>query len=370
MPLFPPSFLEALREGHDLSRWPGILADPHREGLRDRVEQALAWAPSEVGDALWARLTSREPRDLFLGRALLWGAAAAGLAGAVPRAVLDDGSLKLEGEGGSFLLAPLVFHMDPHPRGDPTAVDSLIRTLEHSFAGRRYAVAIRKPVHADFDREAVARAVQLWILAVERGEWRGRHAIYDDEKISCELTLLETAPADIGDGLTFLVGPSASLERLAVIDGHLQAIARHHLDSNLPVIGLLVGEPRWGISRGYAQQLLYGTPDEVRTQANADTHVYRAAFLDEGFSLFADVQFRRLAALWWLEPSSTDPLGVVGYAHENPWAVGVEAAPAFPGTRFARAEVEAGTEARPGRMWMTWEGRRPTAWEEGGCIRT
>jgi len=370
MPLFAPPFLESLREGFDLSRWPGVLAAPGSESLRARVEQALNWAPKPVAEALRERLTSTEARDLFLGRALLWGACLAGQAGAVAREVLEDGSLRMASDDGEFLLAPLVFHMDPHPRGEPEAMQRLRRTLEQSFAGRRFAVAVRRAVQPDFDAEAVARAVHLWILAVERGEWRGRHAIYDDEKVSVELTLLDAQRVEPGHGLTFLVGPSSSLERLAVIDGHLQGIGRQHIDSGLPMVGLLVGEPRWGIARGYAAQLLYGTPDEVRAVSNAAEHQHRAAYLDEGFSLFADVQFRRLAALWWLEPAPDDPLGVVGHAHENPWAEQVQAVPHFPGSRFSRVEGQPGDEARPGRAWMRWTRRLPTTWREGPCTPT
>ena len=56
------------------------------------------------------------------------------------------------------------------------------------------------------DADSVQRAVTLWVRAVERGDWRGRHAVYDDERMSIELTLLEAPPHETGNGMTFVVG--------------------------------------------------------------------------------------------------------------------------------------------------------------------
>ncbi len=315
----------------------------------------------EVADPLAERLYGDDPKERSLGRALLWAACLAGLGGARPEAIEASGALRVATPEGSLLLAPLVLQTERHPRGRPEVVHRLIRALEQGFAGRRFALAIRRPVAPDFDPEAVSRAVQLWLMAVDRGEWRGRHAIYDDDHVAVELTLLDAVPTEPGRALTFLVGPSSSLERLGVLDGHLQAIARLHLDSGLPLVGVLVGDPRWGIARGYAGQLLYGTPDEVRGQCGEGASL-RAAYLHEGFSLFADAQFRRLAALWWLEPMPGDPLGVQGFAHENPWALAAGQVPSFPGARFARVAQPDGVQRRGDRAWMAWVGRGPTVW--------
>lgn len=351
MTLFTTRFLAGLRESHDPTRWPGLLAE--RPDLRGRVEAAVAAIPEAVRDEVASRLTSTSVRDLFLGRAVLWGLTLAGLGGAQPVGWVDEDLVRMRGPAGDWLLAPLIFHTGGTGPGRPELVDKLLRALESTFEGRPWALHVRRPLSPDFDLDAVTKAVQLWVRAVERGEWRGRHAIYDDDRISIELTLLESSRRREGDALTFLVGPSAALERLALVDSHLQQLARQLGEEEARVVPLLVAQPRWQVTRGYMCQLLYGTPDEVRASSEGEV---LATYRSERFSLLADPQFQRLAAIWWVEAAPSDPLGFSGWAHENPWCPAREVAPIFPGTRYRVVDPEAGT--------MTWEGKHPTRWEE------
>lgn len=359
MAVLPTAFLDILREKGDLSRWPGVLAVD--EALRARVEAALATLPADVGETFLRRVMSTRTGDATFGRALLWAAAKARVMGASVEGLHDDSSMRLVSASGvPFLLATAVFQMDRDARGAPDAVGRLVRTLEGGFAGRRFALAVRRPVPVDFDSDAVSRAVTLWVRAVERGDWRGRHAVYDDERLSIELTLLQAAPAATGQGLTFLVGPSVSLDRLAAVDAHLQAVGRRYVDARLPLVVSLVGEPTWGVSRGYATQLLYGTAQEVRASSDAAARSWTAAYPPDGLGLFADPQFRRLAALWWLEPDARDPLEARGWAHDNPWVEGAAGLPAFPGPRCARHDAPEGV-GPTGRVWMAWTAPANTA---------
>jgi len=353
MALFPPAFLEGLRDQGDPSRWPGaLLAD---EALRDRVESALGALPPTIGDAFLRRLESRRMGDATYARALLWAAAKAGAGGASIEGLVDDSALRLvSATGEPFVLATAVFQMDRDARGSPEAVDRLVRTLEGGFAGRRFALAVRRPIPDDFDSDAVARAVTLWVRAVERGDWRGRHAVYDDERLSIELTLLEAAAVEAGQGLTFLVGPSVSLDRLGAVDGHLRAVARRYADIAMPIVVSLVGEPAWGLSRGYATQLLYGTTSEVRASNDSGSSAWIGAYPPDGLGLFADPPFRRLAALWWLEPDGADLIASRGWSHENPWAEGRNVVPNFPGPRCTQVDPPERARSTDG-VWMAWK---------------
>jgi len=365
MPLFSSSFLGTLRAKHDVARWPGLLADPEQEALLRRLELGLAWLRPQVRDRIGDLLTSLSLPNLFLGRAMVWGASLAGLTGSVPVEARANGALVVQPpKGPKFLLVPLVFHTGDASPGSPEAVQRLVDSLESAFGDRPFALHLRRSLSAEFDADAVFRAVQLWVRAVDRGEWRGRHAVYDDEKVSLELTLLDAQRREERGSLTFFLGPSVSLHRLAVVDSHLQEMAAEHAGEEYPLVGLLAANPRWGLTRGYVCQLLYGTPDEVVTRGAGGPGAYVATYGDDRYSLFADPQFRRLAALWWVEPAPGDPIGVAGWAHENPWrSSGVEAPP-FPGSRYR--PFEAGDEALENAATMTWEPREPSTWRSLG----
>jgi hypothetical protein len=361
MPLFSSSFLDTLRAKHDMSRWPGLLADPERESLLRRLELGLGCLQEPVRDRIADLLTSLSLPNLFLGRALVWGASLAGLTGSIPVEARADGTLVVQPpKGPAFLLIPMVFHTSDASPGPADAVERLVDSLEGAFGDRPFALHLRRPLSPEFDNEAVFRAVQLWVRAVDRGEWRGRHAVYDDEQVSLELTLLDAVRRKEHPSLTFFMGPSVSLDRLAVVDSHLQEVARRFASEELPLVGLLVGNPGWGLTRGYVCQLLYGTPDEVMTRGSGEPGSYVATYSDDRYSLFADPQFRRLAALWWVEPAKRDPIGVSGWAHENPWRSQGADVPSFPGTCF-RPYTDL-DEAREHAVSMTWEVARPSMW--------
>ncbi|MBW2254265.1 MAG: hypothetical protein JRI25_06655 [Deltaproteobacteria bacterium] len=344
-----------------MSRWPGVLADPEQEVLLRRLELGLGWLEQPVRDRIAGLLTSLALPNLFLGRAMLWGASLAGLTGSVPLEARADGALVVQPpKGPTFLLVPLVFHTQDVSPGPAEAVQRLVDSLEGAFGDRPFALHLRRSLSPEFDSDAVFRAVQLWVRAVSRGEWRGRHAIYDDDQISLELTLIDAVRRREGQSLTFFMGPTVSLHRLAVVDSHLQEMARQYASEELPLVGLLAANPRWGLTRGYVCQLLFGTPDKVVTRGSGGPGTHLATYGDDRYSLFADPQFRRLAALWWVEPAEGDPIGVTGTAHENPWRAAGVLAPPFPGTRFR--PFDAGEEAPENAVMMTWEPRHTSTW--------
>ena len=204
----PTSLYEALES--DASRWPGPLA----ENARGRLHAALAGLPDDVREAVLAALLDPERNDW--GRATLLGLMLAIGAGARPVAMGTDDLVELVGSRGDrFGLMPVLFSLPLHKWGAPEDVRRVLDTLDASFGDRRYLLYLRRPLPAGVDPAPIRRAVSLWLSAIDRGERSERHAIYEDEDLAVDLTLLEQGE---GGGRVLTVGPVTTLEWLSIID--------------------------------------------------------------------------------------------------------------------------------------------------------
>jgi hypothetical protein len=220
-------------------------------------------------------------------------------------------------------MAPLGFRLPPHRWGAPADVKRLSDTLDRTFGHRGYVLYLRKPVPPEVDATEIARAVKLWLGAIDRGERDETHAVYEDGDVALELTLTGRNHADGRSPRVFTVGPVTTLERLGAVDACVVDAAVRHEESvgDLPLVMVLGADRPWGLSRGYVEQLLYGTPDWVSSARGDERTVYEAGFRPNGRSLFSDPVCRNLVALWWVEPRpSGDPLQFRSRAHDNPWS--------------------------------------------------
>jgi len=250
-----------------------------------------------------------------------------------------------EARGEPLVLSVLAWPADPHPSGPPADVDRLTAALDATFGDREYVLYLRRAVPALFDPAPIARAVQLWLGAIQRGEWQGQHAIYEDGAIALELTLTGRAAPTGRSRRLFTVGPVSALERLAAIDQRLVEDSNRLLDDfgDVPVVFAVGSDGPWRMPRGYIQQLLYGMPRQVRTE-RGEKSVYHAVFQRNERSLFSDPACRSVVALWWLSPSGDGALQS-GVAYDNPWAP--TPAPAVGAHRFAQVGVEPGAKDVP-----------------------
>ena len=324
----PPPPDEAPRPGEP----PPAAADPG-----DGFTSMLTGCPAGLREALDA--ARRDP-----ARALWAHTAAAAIrlatsAGYAPRELHASGAVLCEdARGEPLVLSVLACPADPHPSGPPGDVDRLTAALDATFGDREYVLYLRRAVPAQFDPAPIARAVQLWLGAIQRGEWQGQHAIYEDGAIALELTLTgRTAPVGRARRL-FTVGPVSALERLAAIDQRLVEDSNRLLDDfgDVPVVFAVGSDGPWRMPRGYIQQLLYGMPWQVRTE-RGETSAYQAVFQRNERSLFSDPACRSVVALWWIAPGRDGAIDA-GTAYDNPWAP--TAAPAVPVHRFAQVGVE------------------------------
>lgn len=312
------------------------LSGPNADDTRARVELMLAWMPSDVQDLVLDELIESPDR----ARVLLQAVALASTAGALPVGVGDERMMVLrDHEGMRFALTALAWSTNAHPNGEPSDVARLTDALDSTFQGRQYALYLRRPVPSAFNPGPVSRAVHLWLAAIDRGEWKGRHAIYEDEHVALELTLVQQH-APKGGGRLMTVGPVTALERLAAVDGMVVELAQRHgrVDHPMPLVVALGAYPAWRVPRGYVEQLLYGTADWVAASSDAEGTHYSAQFRPNGRSLFSDPVCRNLCALWWLESSpeaaAGEPLGFRGWGHDNPWCETPAHIPPIDAARF------------------------------------
>ncbi|MFT4628173.1 MAG: hypothetical protein ACI8PZ_006868 [Myxococcota bacterium] len=301
-----------------------------------------AWLAARGADEPWWE-------QMMLNAVALAGTGRARAVGTVGADVL---LLELE-DGRKVGLSVLVQPIDAHPSGDPADVQSLIGALNTTFGDQRYVLYIRRRLPGGLDPENIARAVRLWLAAVERGEWQGRHAVYEDDDVAIELTLVGDAPAG-GRSLMFMVGPVRALEQLTALDARLVDLVDRHAEDapGLPVIYCVGCTAKASLARGYIQQLLYGTADTI--SAANDAWRYEASFSHSGRSLFSDPACASIASLWWLDPIP-DAAGFRSMALDNPW-VADGLVVQIDGTRFQVVEDSSAD------VVLRWNAPHPTRW--------
>ncbi len=310
----------------NVADWPGNLEAPGMAGVRLRLADALGTLPEDVRLELVRAMASPE-RNIW-ARSMFAAIGLARSAGLEPVRFTPSGGLVLRAADGAEIgLVVLGYPAERFPAGEPADLARLGSALDATFGDRQYVLYLRKAVPAGFDAAPVARAVHLWLSAIQRGEWQGQHAIYEDNGIALELTLTGAFREEAQSGRLFTVGPISSLERLAALDQRLvdETHRFHEEAGEMPLVFGLGADGPWRMPRGYVQQLLYGTAEEIRTEHASSEHpqarVYEAAFRPNGRSLFSDPVCRDVTALWWIEPDGTDILGFRTRTYENPWTV-------------------------------------------------
>lgn len=265
---------------------------------------------------------------------------------------VDKDRLKFDGPMGGSWVVGMVTLDDSAPVHElETRKAMLVDALDVAFAGRRYGLWLRKALLCELDTAAITRAVTLWLAAIDRGEWSGVHAVYEDTGVSFELVLLDgTEPTQRGPVL--IVNPLGSLDRLNSVDHQLVDLVSRHEQrhGDLPLVVAVGSLNPYTLADGFTRQLLYGTPDWVTS--NGDGMQY--AFPGESRSLFADPVMASVGTIWWISPSSSGPLDFTTRSHENPWSLKHEAPEPVSGARFCAVGMGEGSRGRSVTL-MSWE---------------
>lgn len=320
---------------------------PPVQQLEDPVLNALVGdLPNDVRVVVndWLR----HPRQMARARCALHGIVAAREAGYELQGFAARGLLHVRGSAGSAVLAPLAFETRAHEGGDLDAQERLRRALDGAVGEHRYILHIRQPLSDDFDPGPVVQAVGLWQHAVRRGEYIGSDAVYQDDGVHIELSLTDVPRGERDAALLLQANPIPGLERMGVVGSILLRLTALHAKVRTvgPLIPLLSAEPAWRLTRGHAEQVLYGTAASVYTTSGPNP-TYSADFDSTG-ALLAETAGEDVAGIWWFEPGQDGELR--SWAHENPWCGRRSEAPVFVGKRFA---VQPSTSAVHARLAWT-----------------
>lgn len=307
---------------------------------------AMARLPEEVVLAVLSALSV--PERALWGLGVIRACELVERAGGSVAGMLAEDVVDVTDQGGQRMGVAVVPIPSNEPRwGSAASLAALCERLDRTFAHRRYVLYIRRQLPVDIDVDGIARAVSLWLSAVERGERHEKHAVYEDGDVAFELTLVDGNGQ--GGPRVLTVGPVDALERLAAVDAEVVELAVQLEESlgEVPLVLSLSSDASWRLPRGYIEQLLYGTADVVQASAGH----YEASFRPNGRSLFSDPVCRYLAGLWWTAPASSG--GMDAIAHDNPWCRRpVELT--LPCRRFA--PVPSGDPGAAGVVTLRWWG--------------
>lgn len=333
-------------------RWPASPVARGSAGHDAALVELLESQPEPV--ARRSRGLLADPAGEPLARTLVYALQLARSSGLKAAGWLGDDRLHLvDARGRAIAFALMAVDGLTDPSGDSGAAERLNKVLGAAFGDRRYMVWVRRPLPATLDAAAIGRAVTLWLSAIERGEWHGRHAIYEDEGVELELVLTDLPPAPGRRSEVLRLLPVNALERLSFVDQALMEQAAQHDEEHpeVPLVFVVGATAPWRLPRGFCEQLLYGTPDWVRT--SSDPPSYEAGFHASGRSLLSDPLASNVASIWWVEPGAGDALAFRSWAHDNPWARCAWLPEPPPGPRFARVGEERGSRDRKVEV-MRW----------------
>jgi hypothetical protein len=345
MSSFPTSVLDAVEKSG--GPWSGPLAAADRAALAELVEQLGEDDRTQLLGALL------DPDRLSWGRAAVLALHLVLARGGTFEGFVSDEVLEFSDlQGNRFGVVVLPFALPQHPGGRLDDVQRMLSALDSVFVRRRYALWVRRQLPSNVDVEPVRRAVHLWLAALDRGDRTESHAVYEDDDLALDLTLVPNAPGRRPDAAERVVTvmPLPSLERLAAVDGRVVEAASRAEESsgNLPLVCVAAADRPWRISRGYLQQLVYGTADKVETTHDGGPRGYKAEFTATGRSMFSDPACRRVCEIVWVEGGGT-PFDYSSFTLQNPWAQPLPALRVRPDTFVVRSE--------PGsrRATLEWE---------------
>jgi len=255
---------------------------------------------------------------------------------------IDSDFVRLRHSNGQTLLAgAAVFAAPTEINRETEAVDRLVQALSAVIRDTKYILHLRRPVPERFNPEPVARATQMWLSARERGEGVWRNALYEDDKVSVEISLTDLPAEPDSETLMFIARRGRSSLSLNALERKLIALAEKNalLDYEEPFVLAVGSSNPWNITRGFLRHWLYGVPLEAKTSREAAGQTFDA--LHEPTGLFATPIGSRISGLWWRSGAEGKEGYETGWAQENPWNSFVGTMPSFSGPRYGIAKMNA-----------------------------
>lgn len=338
--------------------WQRALLHDHDGGLDARLQRIVAVGSPAVRARLEAWLADPDPeissRGLTAAQAL-WVLRSGG---AKVVDVWQDWGFLLSRQGTQFALAPEAVWL-PDREGTPGEIEALRRSLDRVAGRWRMVVGLVEPVPPGVDPQPVARAVQLWQNALQRGDRVGRTAVYEDDGLSVDLALTDSIRADDEGCLLFMARPLHVEQYLATVAERIE----HRLSEQqanapfMPVVPALSGSRPWRLTRRWFVSTCYGHPH--RTEALRDgSRTSWKAWVERSEGWFGGEGGSLLGGLLWLDPLPGEPLGCKLWSLHNPWCEPPLAPRWAPGPGLA-AEL---TGQRRDEVELTWQDGRVPSW--------
>lgn len=338
MALFPERLIQ------DIQRLPGgghtflsQVCDP--EGRKYRV--ALETLHESLSEPLASRvsdlLVSLDNRKFFQGYAEAVTAAVAARGSFQVQELLTPGPLLLarRPNGMEIRLSVLSFIHKFRPIPDRATVRRLLLALDRIPSQERILVVVHRWLPHDLDTGPIRRAVESWLKMVSSGQWEGRFATYEDERISLEFGLTgEKSRKGRGRRVVAAMGPFFCPASLAAVEDRLLGeLDTYRLgpQAGKPLVVACVAEQPWRVTEGYVRDFLYGRPRRMEMFRDGDSHNVEMEF-EEGSapSIFRDPLYRDLSAFLWIGRDHLDPRSIYVKSYLNPWARVPIDAQAFP----------------------------------------
>lgn len=242
-------------------------------------------------------------------------------------------------DGVEFALAVVAFLHQTRPGGDSQTLNRMIEALSRVTARHRFVVLIRRWPPHDFDPEPVRRALEAWLAQVGTGQWGGRYAAYEDDRISLEFCLTGEKTRGRQRPLAFSLGPFVAHRAMEVLEPRVVRELDRHVsspESSLPLLVAAVSDQPWSINPGYLRDFLYGRPSLTQSDGAGTTWEFGGL---PGPSAFRDPLYERFSGLLVVDREPTRPLEFSAQALLNPWSrvavapaeVGIRAFGALPG---------------------------------------
>lgn len=325
MSLFTPTLAD------ELERCPGASHSFLRQAagedgapLRALVDRTMAEVGAPVA-ARWAGLlNSLDNRRFFQGFGeIMLASAMLGRGWAIRDLSWPGPGLLLRDRTGIAWHGLVLSFLRPvRPEADRQLIERLRRACNRVSVRRRLGMVVHRWLPEEFDPEPVRRAVDLWLREVDRGAWNGRHAAYEDERISLEFALTGEKVVGDQDIVAFVVGPLLSQPTTELVGGRLvfELDRLRHEDraNTLPVLAACVTNQPWCLSQGFVRELLYGRASWQRTGDNGQEWGLGE---DDAPSLYRDPLYSRLSSVVFLDRGSDASPVLGGRAWQNPWAL-------------------------------------------------
>lgn len=331
MPIFSDTFRQN-HQGTGVSTWVTSLLESDPDDAQKRFELAMRQMAPPVSHAILERIGSDKTSDVLGGLAMFWSVCMAGVSGWKAESCGSSGVI-VKRNDDTMCMNPVVC-VRPLPSVTQSTVQQrLIHNLQVAIPGRRFVVHFKRPIPNGFDPLVVVTPVQNWLGEIERGQWSGGYAIYEDADVSLELCLVDQEARDETGRMLFYIPPLRT--ELLMRDSIPDLVrAAQFQTGEIPQVLVPICNQPWGCNPAMLLSILYGRC--IQKDVGEDQQSVHL-FSSTGPSLFSNETFQNTAAIWWLAPGRGNGQLYSGFAHRNPWYAGQ--LPGFVGRTFDAESV-------------------------------